>query len=173
LALLITVAVIGIFAAMAVSMGTAMSRRSAEQEMYAVGEEFAAALSSYRLATMNGTMVNGPASLEDLLEDKRFAPARRHLRKLYADPLTGQVDWRPIRGIDGEILAVQSMAEGVPVSRPPSMAMDPEAQPLGRYEVLCFGIDPAKLQVKEYRRVMEEAKCILDLSQSAPNSRER
>lgn len=50
-ALLITVAI---------SAGTVLSRRWAEQKMYGIGDEYAAALNSYRLVAMNGVMVNGP-----------------------------------------------------------------------------------------------------------------
>jgi type II secretory pathway pseudopilin PulG len=114
--LLIIVAVLGIAAANAVSLGVNASRRDAEFELLAIGAEFENALRSYRAAGVAGTRA-GPRDLEDLLLDRRIAITRRHLRKIYADPLTGRQEWGVVRQPDGLIVGVYTMAPGIPIKR--------------------------------------------------------
>ena len=68
------------------------ARKERETELLFVGGEFARALASYRSA-VPGETVPGPRRLEELLEDPRFPFPRRHLRRLYRDPVTGAADW--------------------------------------------------------------------------------
>ncbi len=63
------------------------------------------------------TAAQGPRSLEDLLKDPRLPGLRRHLRQLYADPLTGKEQWGLVKDSKGSILGVHSLAEGKPVQR--------------------------------------------------------
>jgi hypothetical protein len=53
-----------------------------------------------------------PARLEDLLQDPRYPSTRRHLRKLYADPITGQASWGLVQASDGSgIIGVHSLSD--------------------------------------------------------------
>jgi type II secretory pathway pseudopilin PulG len=92
LSLLIFLALMGFFCAMAVQVGTLVHRRAAEQALLDVGLEFARALSSYSDQTPAG-MDDQPLSLQDLLLDKRQTERLRHLRKIYPDPMTGSTEW--------------------------------------------------------------------------------
>jgi hypothetical protein len=57
-----------------------------------------------------------PASLEDLLDDKRSPVPLRHLRRLYADPITGSNDWGlSMRG--DRIAGVYSKSEDLPMKQ--------------------------------------------------------
>lgn len=114
--LLVIVAVLGIAAANAVSLGVNASRRDAESELLSIGTEFENALRSYRATGVAGARV-GPRDFEDLLLDKRMSVTRRHLRKIYADPLTGRQEWGVVRQPDGVILGIYSMAPGIPIKR--------------------------------------------------------
>lgn len=114
--LLIIVAVLGMVAANAVSLGVNASRRDAEVELLAIGGEFENALRSYRGAGPTGTRA-GPRDLEDLLLDRRMSATRRHLRKIYADPLTGRQEWGVVRQPDGAIVGIYSTAPGTPIKR--------------------------------------------------------
>lgn len=69
---------------------TADRERRAELEFILAA--FAEALASYRLATPDG-MSYRPQQLDDLVEDKRAGVTRRHLRRIYANPLTSRTDW--------------------------------------------------------------------------------
>lgn len=62
------------------------SQREREKELLFIGEEFRKAIGSYYESSPNGTK-QFPNTLDDLLLDKRFPVTKRHIRKLYADPL--------------------------------------------------------------------------------------
>jgi type II secretory pathway pseudopilin PulG len=118
--LLLVVALLAMAAAASVGIGAAMARRDAEQQLLAVGMEFEAALRSYSGAPANAAMpavAQGPRALEDLLKDPRVPGLRRHLRQIYADPLTGKQEWGLIKDPGGFILGVYSLADGQPLQR--------------------------------------------------------
>lgn len=114
LALLIAVAIIGAMSAGAVSIGANLERRAAEEELLFIGTQFQAAFQSYRSATAPGQSPF-PHDLEELVRDMRGSSVRRHIRKIYFDPLTGRRDWGIIDAPGGRISAVHSMAEGHPI----------------------------------------------------------
>ncbi|MBJ7312581.1 type II secretion system protein [Rugamonas sp. CCM 8940] len=92
LSLIILVAMIGLVAASTLKMGALLQRARAEQELLNIGAEFSDALQSYANATPAGQPPQ-PPSLKELLKDPRFPGVRRHLRKLFVDPLTGSAEW--------------------------------------------------------------------------------
>lgn len=81
-------------------------QRERETELLFIGGEFARALARYKAA---GSGV-GPAELNDLVTDKRVPVPRRHLRRIYRDPMTGKADWIVERR-DGQIVGVHSRSE--------------------------------------------------------------
>lgn len=90
-------------------------RRDAEEELLFVGEQFRTAIESYWRQSP-GRARALPTRLSDLLEDRRFPQARRHLRKVFLDPLDPRQDWGLVR--QGEaIVGVYSRAEGSPFRR--------------------------------------------------------
>lgn len=116
--LLLAVALISIAATAAVGLGATMARRDAERELLAIGAEFQQALRSYAgvpVGAVPPTMGQGPRALEDLLKDPRVPGIRRHLRQLYADPLTGKREWGLVMDAQGRIAGVHSLAEGKPI----------------------------------------------------------
>lgn len=116
LLLLVAVAVLGVVSASAVSIGAHAARRDAETHLLAIGAEFENALSSYR-AMPGGAISTGPRSLEDLLQDPRRPTITRHLRQVYADPLTGRSEWGLVKEPDGSITGIYSLAAGEPIKR--------------------------------------------------------
>lgn len=115
LSLMIAVAIIGMVTASAIKLGAVMQRARAEQELLRIGAEFSDALQSYADATPAGKPPQ-PASLLDLLKDPRFPTTRRHLRKLYVDPMTGKPEWGFVQlGEQGGIVAVYSLSDAKPV----------------------------------------------------------
>jgi type II secretory pathway pseudopilin PulG len=113
--LLILLAVIGIAAAASIQMGGIVQRRAAEEELLAIGVEFRTALISYANATPAGQK-RAPSSLQDLLKDPRYPNTRRHLRKIYIDPLTGKADWGLVQNPDGSgIVGIYSLSDAKPI----------------------------------------------------------
>ena len=87
-------------------------QRDREAELMFRGHEIARALAAYWLATP-GAARSLPTSLQELLEDRRGTLPLRHLRRVYADPFTGQPDWRLVTTDDDKISGVRSRANVV------------------------------------------------------------
>lgn len=114
LALLFVMALMGMaYAAAAVLVQTTL-KREREAELLFVGAEFQRALASYAAARPGREM---PQRLEDLLRDPRFPGVRRHLRKLYADPVTRGQPWGLIRDARGGIMGLHSLSREAPLKR--------------------------------------------------------
>jgi len=114
-ALVVLVAVMGIAAACALKLGAVRERRAREAQLLEVGSAFSEALKSYAEATPRGAQ-REPMALEDLVRDPRFPGVRRHLRKIFADPLTGRAEWGIVQSERAAgIIGVYSLAPGRPV----------------------------------------------------------
>lgn len=115
LGLIILIAIISITSAASLQLGVLVERRQAEQALLSVGKEIRLALISYANTTPQGQSPQ-PQTLQDLLKDPRFPMTKRHLRKLYADPITGSTDWGLIYSIDGKgIVGVFSKSSAPPI----------------------------------------------------------
>jgi type II secretory pathway pseudopilin PulG len=90
------------------------AQREREQELLFVGGQYRNAFLSYYGATPAGKP-RYPLALEELLEDNRFPVPRRHLRRLYADPITGKPDWVLLDAPGGGIAGVHSRSEAKPL----------------------------------------------------------
>lgn len=90
------------------------AQREKEQELLFVGGQFRQAIEAYYERTP-GAVRRYPQTLEDLLHDKRHPMPQRHLRRLYADPLTGKAGWGLLPAPDGGVMGVYSLAEGRPI----------------------------------------------------------
>jgi len=116
LGLIIFVAIIGLVGAATLKIGSLLQRAAAEEELLEIGAAFSAALDSYAAATPRGASPY-PPSMAELLKDPRSPAVRRHLRKVYADPLTGKAEWGIVYLGGGEtgIVAVHSLSHARPL----------------------------------------------------------
>ena len=115
LSLIILVAIIGMVTASALKLGSVIQRSRAEQELLVIGAAFSDALQSYADATPPG-MPTQPPTLNALLKDARFPGVRRHLRKVFVDPMTGKAEWGiTYLGDKVGVLAVSSLSDAKPV----------------------------------------------------------
>ena len=89
--LLVAVVLIGIGLAAAGQLWTTTAKRERERELLFVGGQFRQAIGSYFEASPG--VKQYPRRLEELLQDPRFPVVKRHLRKVYLDPITGSRDW--------------------------------------------------------------------------------
>ena len=89
-----------------------MAQREREAELLFIGEQFSQAIESYYRWSPGGPQL--PRSLNDLLRDDRFPMARRHLRRIYRDPMTGSTDWGLVMEAD-RIAGVHSLSKRKPI----------------------------------------------------------
>ena len=103
----------GALAVTAAGMAPAEARRrSAEEDLLSIGEQYRVAIESYGRDTPGGIR-QWPTKLEDLVNDTRFPTPRHHLRKLFKDPLAPDKDWGPV-SLGLAIIGGYSQADGVP-----------------------------------------------------------
>ncbi len=116
LSLLIAIAIIGIAATATVKFGTLVQRRYEEEQLLTIGTEFQSALISYANATPTG-LSPYPMTIQDLIKDPRNPTVlRRHLRKIYVDPLTGKSEWGTVASMDGRgIIGIYSLSADEPI----------------------------------------------------------
>jgi len=116
LGLIIFVTIIGLVGAATLKIGALLQRAAAEEELLDIGAAFSAALDSYAAATPQGASPY-PPSLKELLKDPRVPGVRRHLRKIFVDPLTGKAEWGLVYLGDGTtgVVAVHSLSTAKPL----------------------------------------------------------
>jgi type II secretory pathway pseudopilin PulG len=116
LGLIIFVTIIGLVGAATLKIGALLQRAAAEEELLDIGAAFSAALDSYAAATPQGASPY-PPSLKELLKDPRVPGVRRHLRKIFVDPLTGKAEWGVVYLGDGTtgVVAVHSLSTAKPL----------------------------------------------------------
>jgi type II secretory pathway pseudopilin PulG len=116
LGVLFAIALAGVGLALAgVVWHTAGKRAKEEQLLFAGGAIRDAIVDYYRRSP--GGLREYPRTLQDLIEDRRYLTIKRHLRKIYADPITGKREWGLIKDGDGHIVGVHSPSRAAPLKR--------------------------------------------------------
>ncbi|MFP3555510.1 hypothetical protein SB861_33070 [Paraburkholderia sp. SIMBA_049] len=96
-------------------IGAVYQRRMAEKELLYIGDQFQRALLSYADNTPVG-LPNQPRTLDELVRDPRYPNPMRHLRRVYADPMTGKPDWVLILSPNGQtIVGIHSASHEHPI----------------------------------------------------------
>jgi len=138
--LLILVAIAGVALAGVGQLWSTASKRDKEVQLLFVGDEFRRAIGSYYEGSPG--VHEFPQSLEDLLEDRRLPVVRRHLRKIYVDPMTGTKDWGLVKH-GNRILGVHSRSEDKPIKTANFKPEDATFQGSGAYSDWKFSYQPA------------------------------
>lgn len=115
ISLLFVIVVLGLAAGGAGRHWSMEARREAEAELIFRGRQIAAGIKKYYEESPGAKAY--PRSLAELVEDKRYPVAKRHLRKVYSDPMTGKPDWKTVKAPDGGIMGVASSSEKEPVKK--------------------------------------------------------
>jgi len=110
---LMLVAFMGVGLTIAADLYATAMRRDKERELLFIGHEFRHALEGYNKANGAGQY---PLTLEELLKDPRFPSAKRHLRRLYNDPITGKPDWALVLQ-QGRIVGIRSTSAQRPIKQ--------------------------------------------------------
>lgn len=117
--MLFAVMLAGIMLAAAGIVWRTEMKREKESELLFAGDQFRRAIESYYndSGTEGGGVSRYPTSLEQLLKDERSPAVKRHLRRIYFDPMTNSRDWGLIRQQDGGITGVYSLSSDTPARR--------------------------------------------------------
>lgn len=91
------------------------AQRENEKELLFVGEEYRKAIGSYYESSLAAAK-QFPSSLDDLLLDKRFPNTKRHIRKLYADPIARNTQWGLIKQQE-QITGIYSVSKLAPIKK--------------------------------------------------------
>ena len=110
---LLFMALFGAISAGIVAAGSNLSQRAAEEELLFTGTQFRNAIRSYYEAGAGGRRF--ALTFEELLRDPRIPGVRRHLRRVYPDPLTGTADWGIMQAPGGGIMGVYSKSAAKPL----------------------------------------------------------
>lgn len=115
---LLVLALVSLGLAVAGPIWSQQAQRDREQELLRIGLLYAQALASYRQASPGSTK-QYPDTLDALLLDTRFVGTRRHLRKLYQDPINPGKPWGRVHDADGRITGVYSLSQAAPLAERP------------------------------------------------------
>jgi len=135
--LLIFIAITGLGLSVAAMSWQYQVRAEKEKQLLFVGSEFRDAINSYYASSPNAAKVY-PASLNDLLLDKRMPNIKRHLRKIYPDPMTGKINWGVIRQ-QGRIVGIYSQSTLAPYKQKGFNPADAKLAGSKRYKDWIFG----------------------------------
>ena len=115
LALLAAIVIIGISMGSAARSWQNISLREKEEELIFRGNQYRLAIERYYTALPGRRQY--PETLEDLLKDSRTPTGRRHLRRQYKDPITGE-DFVLIQDpLSKRIIGVRSSSEKKPLKQ--------------------------------------------------------
>jgi type II secretory pathway pseudopilin PulG len=106
---------------------SAASKREREAELIEAGAALVQAIGTYYVQTP-GAVKAYPQRLDELVEDRRFAGAMHHLRRIARDPVSGTPEWGLVMAADGGIQGVYSLSEKETLRRQPLQL--PNAMPI-------------------------------------------
>jgi type II secretory pathway pseudopilin PulG len=138
---LILIAVLGAGMAAYGEIASHAAQREKEQELLFVGNQLRQAIGAYYERSPGGAK-RYPQKLEDLLQDKRHPMPQRHLRRMYADPVTGTAQWGLIEAPGGGLMGVYSLSTQHPVKSAGFAARDGAFEQAARYSDWAFSYLP-------------------------------
>ncbi len=103
---LIAIAILGVGLTAASEVWQASARRQRLEQMDWSATQYVKAIGSYVESTP-GFAKNFPEKAGELIEDRRYATIRRHLRELYGNPMSGDHRWEFVIGSDLRIHGVR------------------------------------------------------------------
>lgn len=118
LVVLVMVVVLGLSAGLAGQTMSSLMQREREAELLWRGDQYRKAIGNYFASSAQGAVALKayPQRLEDLLRDPRSLATKRHLRRLYPDPMTGE-PFQIIKDPGGRLVGVRSASEDVPFKK--------------------------------------------------------
>lgn len=113
--------------------------RDKEAELLHVGNEYRKAIERYYISGAR----QYPSNLSDLIKDPRQPGTVRHLRRLYADPMTGAAEWGLVKAPQGGIAGVHSLSNAQPLRTAGFRVRDRDLEGKKKYAEWQFVFSPA------------------------------
>jgi type II secretory pathway pseudopilin PulG len=154
LALLLVIAAMSAAAAAGVKSTSAMMQREREARLLWAGAQIQRALLAYA-QTAPDELRRHPRTLDELLLDSRSTTPRRHLRRVYDDPMSRDGQWALVCDNAGRIVGVHSRSTRAPMKRARFPADVARFEKASSYAQWVFGV-PAAFDVVPGR---ESATC--------------
>ena len=126
--LMFVVTLIGLALTGASTVWQVQQQRYKEQQLLYIGKQYRDAIRSYYQASPGG-LRQYPRQFSELLRDPRYPTIKRHIRKLWPDPLTMDNNWGLIVDAQGGIAGIYSRAPGKPLMQPDLSDGEQESQP--------------------------------------------
>lgn len=104
---LVLMVILGLSAGIAGTTWKTVMQKAKEEELLFVGDQYRRAIEAYYTKGHGGRAGIYPSQIDYLLKDPRSLQTLRHIRRLYADPMTGG-DWMLIKDEGGRIKGVYS-----------------------------------------------------------------
>jgi type II secretory pathway pseudopilin PulG len=149
LAILFVVAAMGIALSTAFEMRSTGLKREREAELIFVGREFREAIARYH---HSGGQY--PESLEALLQDPRSTTLKRHLRRIYPDPVTSRPDWGLVT-LNERIVGVFSLSDRAPLKtdgfEPTEAAFKERDKYSDWWFTFPYDLKPENLRTRQFR----------------------
>jgi type II secretory pathway pseudopilin PulG len=114
--LLMLIVIMGIGVAAVGQWWQVTVKREKEFDLLFIGDEFSRAITNY-YDSAPAAPRQFPRSLQDLVRDPRYPSVRRHLRRIYVDPITGRPEWGLLKGPGDTIVGVYSLSHETPLKR--------------------------------------------------------
>lgn len=111
---MLLVAAVSVLALRGTELTVTREMRVKETQLLDVGTAYYMAIKSY-YDNSPGSKKMFPPTLEALLLDARTTTVKRHLRRLYHDPITGAAKWGIVAAPDGAVMGVYSLSPRRPV----------------------------------------------------------
>ena len=152
IALLAAIVIIGITLSSATKYWSHIMLREKEKELIFRGNQYQNAISKYYSAVPGKKEY--PSSVEDLLKDNRTAVGKRHLRKKYLDPMTGE-DFVVIRDQKTRrIMGFKSKSDDEPLKKANFSEENKEFEGKSKYSEWEFRYTPQTTQPPPRPRIL-------------------
>lgn len=142
IAILLAIALHGAVLAAAGSVWHIAQKRERERELLFIGDQFRKAIRAY---AQSGPGIQGqlPKTLDDLLLDPRYPGTKRHLRKIFVDPVTWKAEWGLVKTPDANaIIGVYSLSGDAPLKTANFQAADKAFEEAASYSDWKFVYQP-------------------------------
>lgn len=145
IALLAALVIIGITLGAAGKYWQNVMLREKEEELLFRGDQYRRAIEKYYTSLPGRQQL--PPSIDDLLKDSRSAAGKRHLRRKYKDPITGE-DFEEIRDKlrGNRIVGVRSKSDKKPLKQANFPDLYKDFENKGKYSEWEFKLGPQTFQ---------------------------